>query len=301
EWNSGEKKSIDLSLAADDSVKTGVYNIYLKFNYSNKFGERSSETVPVALRVIGSPKLVISKIYTSPERVFPEDEFSLNIILENSGTDDAKNTNLIIELPDYFEGEKTKFSGTIERGSSKTVTFNLKAGNETPVGEHSFPLKVKFEDLEGVAHKAEYEVPVYISSLGKISLDIAGVYTSPDVPVSGENYKLSVQIENSGNQNAKAVSIQLVLPPDFEGKDTHFIGSLESGDSATASFNLKAGSQGNHNIKVVIKYMDSKFEQHEVSRSITHYVSSKSYSGEIAGSLVVLAVILILVYKFRKK
>jgi len=253
------------------------------------------------LRVIGSPKLVISKIYTSPERVFPEDEFSLNIILENSGTDDAKNTNLIIELPDYFEGEKTKFSGTIERGSSKTVTFNLKAGNETPVGEHSFPLKVKFEDLEGVAHKAEYEVPVYISSLGKISLDIAGVYTSPDVPVSGENYKLSVQIENSGNQNAKAVSIQLVLPPDFEGKDTHFIGSLESGDSATASFNLKAGSQGNHNIKVVIKYMDSKFEQHEVSRSITHYVSSKSYSGEIAGSLVVLAVILILVYKFRKK
>ena len=144
--------------------------------------------------------------------------------------------------------------------------------------------------------------PIFISSLGKISLDIAGVFTSPDVPVSGENYKLSIQIENSGTQDAKAVSVKLLLPEDFEGRDTYFIGTLESGDSATASFNLRAGASGNYNLDVLVKYMDTKFEQHEVERSFTQYVSGKSYSGQIAGLIAILIVIGYIGYRmFWKK
>jgi len=300
EWNSGEKKNFEFSLTADDSVLTGVYKLNLIIEYKNEFGEQRSEIIPIALKIAGTPEIVISNFQTIPERVYPENEFSILFEVENSGTDDAKNVTVELETSDYFEGEKTKFLGSVERGELKQLSFNLKAKNNTPYGDSLFILRFSYSDNAGNKFSSEYKLPVYVSSPGKISLDIAGIYTSPEIPVEGGNYKLSIQIENSGSEDAKAVSIQLLLPSDFEGKDSYFIGSLESGDSATASFNLKAGSAGNHNIKAVIRYMDSRFEKHEITKSFTQYISGRSYTLEITGVLITLLVIIFAFTKLKK-
>jgi|GEM_PF-575243 hypothetical protein len=302
EWDSGEKKTISFTLTVDSSAEAGVYELDIVIEYSNEFGEKSSETIPVAIKVIGIPKLSISGTSTTPDRILPENEFSISIIVENSGTDVARNTEIELSFPDYFEGERIKFLGVIERDSSKTAKFNLKALNTTPADNHEFSIKLDYNDIRGKEYSSEYEIPVFVSSPGKISLDIAGVFTSPGIPASGENYKLSLQIENSGSQDAKAVSVKLLLPEDFEGRDTYFIGTLESGDSATASFDLKADKSGNYNLNVLIRYMDSKFEQHEIKRSFTQYISQKNYSAQIAVAIASLIIIGFFGYRmFRKK
>jgi hypothetical protein len=302
EWDSGEKKTISFTLTVDSSAEAGVYELDIVIEYSNEFGEKSSETIPVAIKVIGIPKLSISGTSTTPDRILPENEFSISIIVENSGTDVARNTEIELSFPDYFEGERIKFLGVIERDSSKTAKFNLKALNTTPADNHEFSIKQDYNDIRGKEYSSEYEIPVFVSSPGKISLDIAGVFTSPGIPASGENYKLSLQIENSGSQDAKAVSVKLLLPEDFEGRDTYFIGTLESGDSATASFDLKADKSGNYNLNVLIRYMDSKFEQHEIKRSFTQYISQKNYSAQIAVAIASLIIIGFFGYRmFRKK
>ncbi len=302
-WESNEQKELDFSLTADKSVGTGVYQMNLHLSYSNEFGEPHSETISIPLRVKGTPQLIISEMSTTPERVFPEDEFTLNMGVENSGTSNAENVRVSLKVPESFEGEGTKFLGTVNRDSTKTAKFNLKAKNETTTGDHTFTLDMSYEDDSGKAYSSTTDFPLFVSSPGRISLDIAGIFTSPDTPTEGDNYKLSLQVENSGNQDAKAVSLKLDLPPGFKGRNSYFIGSLESGDSATASFDLTAGSSGDHDIEVDINYMDTTFEQHKVTRSFSQYIEQKSYLGQIV-AIVVLLIVLAFVgyrYKWRKK
>ncbi len=118
--------------------------------------------------------------------------------------------------------------------------------------------------------------------------------------MSGETFKLSLQIENSGKLDAKAVSVYLLLPRGFEGKNNYFIGSLESGDSATATFKLKAGNSGEQNVEAVIDYMDPKFERHEVTKKFSLYVFPKSYS-EVYGIVAFLIALAIYYYWNRRK
>lgn len=298
-WESNKQKELAFSLTADKSVSTGVYQLDLQLSYRNEFGEPQSETIPIPLKVKGTPQLIISEVATTPDRVFPEDEFTLNVGIENSGTSNAENTRLSLNIPQNFEGEGTKFLGTVNRDSTKTAKFNLKAQNKTSIGDHTFILDMSYEDESGKTYSSTKDFPVFVSSPGRISLDIAGVFTSPDTPTAGENYKLSLQVENSGNQDAKAVSLALKLPPDFKGRSSYFIGSLESGDSATASFDLTAGSSGDHHIEVDINYMDTTFEQHTVTRSFSQYIAEKSYLGQIAAVLVVLIVVAFVGYKYK--
>lgn len=302
-WESNKQKELTFSLTADESVSTGVYEMELHISYSNEFGESHSETISIPLRVKGAPQLIISEVATSPDRVFPEDEFSLNMEIENSGTSNAKNTRVSLKVPETFEGERIKFLGAVNRDSTKTAKFNLKAKNQTTIGDHTFTLDMSYEDESGKTYSSTNDFPVFVSSPGKISLDIAGIFTSPDTPTEGDNYKLSLQVENSGNQDAKAVSLTLNLPTDFKGRDSYFIGSLESGDSATASFDLTAGSSGKHDIEVDIKYMDTTFEQHKVTKSFSQYIEEKSYLGQIAAVLILLIVVAFVGYryKWRKK
>jgi len=94
EWGSNEKKTISFALTAGSSAKTGVYELDIVIEYSNEFGEKSSETIPVAINVLGMPRLSISSTSTTPDRILPENEFSISITVENSGTDVAKNTKI---------------------------------------------------------------------------------------------------------------------------------------------------------------------------------------------------------------
>ncbi|RLI73904.1 hypothetical protein DRO97_06650, partial [Archaeoglobales archaeon] len=134
-----------------------------------------------------------------------------------------------------------------------------------------------------------------------INLDIAGVYTSPQTIVSGEAFKLSLQIENSGKQDAKAVSVQLLLPKGFEGRDSYFIGSLESGDSATATFELRAGNSGKQDVRAIIYYMDSKFEKYGVTKELTLYVFPRSYSEVYAIVAFLIALVIFYYWNRRRK
>lgn len=301
EWNSGDEKKIDFSLTADTTITEGVYELVFDMNYNNRFGEQKSDSLTIGLKVVGSPSLSVSEVYTTPQRIYPESEFTLNIVLDNTGTGDARATNLILTMPDGFEGEKTKFLGLIERDSSKTAQFILKADNDTSFGDHEFEVNLKYVDKEKEQYSSSKTIPVFISSLGRINLDIAGVFTSPDTPVSGGEYKLSLQVENSGSQNAKGVNLQLQFPEGFEGRKTYFIGTLESGDSATASFDIKAGSPGNHEVKVTINYLDSKFKPQTTTKSFTQYVSGGGNSGLVTGIILLAAIVIVVIYYKYKK
>jgi hypothetical protein len=295
EWSGGEVKSIAFKLLADKNINVGIYSAFLEMTYTDGFGNFIQESMPLALRVVGDAELVISVDGTEPERIYPDMEFFLKLAIENTGFQEAENVRVRLVLPEDFKGETEKLLGSLKKKESKDVSFALKSGSNSGL----FPFEVELS--YGQERKTE-KFNLFVSERGEISLDIAGVFTSPQEISPGEKFKLSLQLENSGKQDAKAVSVRLLLPEGMSGKNTYFIGSLESGDSATASFDLISEKTGERKIEAVISYMDQKFGKYEIKKEFSIYIFEDS---EIMPGIALFAALVIItllvLWKWKKR
>lgn len=292
-WNSGEKKILVFNISANKDVLTGIYPAKLVFSYTDRLGNVYQEDSQFAITVEGHPEITFSGFKTNPERIYPDDDFVLTLIVENTGKDDAKNVVLTLSHPDKFSGEGKAFVGTLKRGEIRNVDFKLKTGREAESGNYPFRLTVRYQDGEEVKEKS-FEFPLFIDELGSINLEISGLYFSPRKVTPSTDFTLSLQIENSGKQDAKAVAVKLILPEGFEGKNQYFIGTLESGDSATSTFDLMAPEKsGEYRVKTEITYMDSRMEKYSVEKEFTIYVfpgESNAFGVVIFAALVLIAI-----------
>ncbi|WP_202320597.1 COG1361 S-layer family protein [Archaeoglobus neptunius] len=292
-WRGGETKTVYMTVSADRNAAEGVYEANLRLNYRSEFGESGVENVPVILRITPVPKISI-RAHTIPEKIYVDSDFTLQLVL-TSRNSNFNNLSVKLELPEGFEGESSKYIGRLDSGESVSTNLSLKAPKKS--GNYRLSLVLSNGNMS-----QKYDIPIYVAEYGKISIDLAGVYTSPQEVHAGESFKLSIQLENSGKQDAKAVEIRLIFPEGLEGRDSYFIGTLESGDSATATFELKALADGNHEVKARISYMDQAFEVHEKERSFTVYVFSSNYTAEILAAVFILVVAGIAAYfKFGRK
>jgi hypothetical protein len=290
-----EEKTLNFTIITD-STKTGVYELLLEITFGDLFGNQISDSIPLTLQVKGWPELVLSIEKTDPGRIYPDIEFTLTLTVENHGFEEAKNVKLNLKLPEGFMGETEKLLGNLGENEAKQVSFALKSCDKA--GTFPFLVSAIYDNGKKNISKG---FNIFVSDRGEISLDIAGVFTSPQSLRSGDRFRLSLQLENSGKQDAKAVSIHLILPEGLSGKKSYFIGSLESGDSATASFDLLALKSGEMKIRAVVSYMDQKFSKYEEEKEFSLYVFRGS-GMEIYGiAAVILVVVLGIAYIWKKK
>ncbi len=300
-WGGGEVKSLIFNLSASKEVSVGVYPARLIFSFTDRLGNTYREETQFAIIVRGSAEISFSGFKTSPERIYPDDDFVLSLTLENTGKDEAKNVLLILSYPNEFSGERKAFLGTLKRGEKASVNFKLKAGREAESGSYPFRLTVKYVDGKEMKERS-FDFSLFIDELGSINLEISGLYFSPRKVTPSSDFTLSLQIENSGKQDARAVAVKLILPEGFEGKNQYFIGTLENGDSATSTFDLMAPENaGEYTVKAVITYMDSKLEKYSVEKEFVIYV----FPGEGSTAGIIAPVVLILIviggYLWRRK
>jgi len=300
-WEQGEIRKIPFTISADRNLPDGTYPAYLAMVYSDRMGNIYRQNISVAINVSGIPELIFSGFSTNPERIYPDSNFNIIISLQNTGKADATGIALSLGYPDGFSGEQRKYIGTIKRDQIAREEFKLHAGKGLKSGIYRFTLTVMYGG-SGVEKNVEYPFTIYIDSPGDIVLEIGGLYFSPQRVMAGKDFTLSLQIENAGKQDAKAVSIKLDLPDGFSGKNLYFMGSLQSGDSATSTFDLIAPEKsGEYRAKAIITYLDRKMERHTVEREFSIYVfPEKTYSAEIAGIIAVL-IILSLGYLYKKR
>lgn len=266
-WENGETKTVKLQISVDENAVRGTYTADLVVNYKTEFGDQGEARVPVMVEIVAEPQLDL-EVKTLPDKIYANSDFTLNVAVTAKNSD-LKNAVVQLQLPDGFEGENREILGDLEAEETASINFSLKSSKESG----SYELVLTFS---GGSFSHEYTIPVYVSDYGTISIDLAGVYTSPQRIVDGSAFKLSLQIENSGEQDVKGVAVKLHLPEGLEGRDSYFIGSLKSGDTATATFELKARKAGNHEITAEISYLDMGFEKHTVEKEFTIYV----FSGE---------------------
>ena len=262
-WKGGESKTVDFEVYANSSTPVGTYTIPLEVSCLDEFGTPIRTTIPVRLRVVGSPKLVISSV--NFPKLSPDMNFTLTIGVENVGKDDARDVRLNLTLPDGFSGERSAYIGDLKRNEQKFARFHLRVGNVSG----DFKIGVEMRSEKGVWNDT---ISIYVFPLEEMRVDIAGVYTIPQKLVAGKEFKLNVELENSGRVDLKGVMIELELPKGFVGRDTYFIGSLKSGDSATSTFYIRAGKEGRYVVRARIRYLDPTLKEHVEYENFTLYV-----------------------------
>ncbi len=291
-WRKGEKKNLTFTVFAESDASVGERRVKLEVECSDEFDRTYSFELPFSVSIVGSPKLIVSKASTNPAIIHPDSNFTLSLIVENVGKDDAKNVSVLLELPKSVEGENLAFLGDIKRGKVVSTEFELKTGNVT--GNLRIPVDIK---CSGGIFNSTLEL--YVFPYDPIHLDIAGVYTIPRKVNAGDVFTLNLAVENCGKVKARAVRVHLKLPEGLVGKDTYFLGTIESGDSATSSFDLKALKEGKYEVTAIITYLDPMFKEHEITQNFTVYVfPSENYVPLIA--VVLLALVGIAVWLRRR-
>jgi hypothetical protein len=292
-------------IKVDDNAATGSYNVPLSLVWQDETSTAQTQTLYLGIVVSGEPHLVISGINSTPERVYPDTEFTLDITIENTGTEKAKSVEAALTLPDGITGEDLAYLGTINRDAKAKASYTLKATKASKSGAYDFLLSIDYADEQGTPGKVERPFTVFISERGDIDLEIAGISTSPAKLYPGTDFTLSVQLENIGTQDAKSVMATVSNSEGFVGEFSSFVGKIESDDVSSGIFDLTAtqmATPGDHEFKIKIEFTDVKGEVFSEDKIFNVYVDEpvKRSAASTVIILLVVAVVAVILWRRRK-
>ncbi len=298
-----EEIETSFSIHVND-VKPGSYLIPIKVRYKNPNMKTEEKILYIGLKFVGKPKIVLAGINTSPSLIYPDQDFSLQITIENIGKDTAKGVRLELIVPEYFTGENEEFLGSLERDKRATAIFNLKTSKDIKSGLYNFTLIVRYRyDERFIEEKKNFEI--YVTEKEKPKLEISSVDISPEKGEKlfpGSSFTLSVQFENIGKQKAKSIKAVLKYPKAFSGEKVSFLGSLEPDDTATAIYDLEvdnSATSGSYTFRVILTYYDEVGNLYRDEKEFSIYVGSKK--GESSYSIPLLIAVLLLIYLIYRK
>lgn len=258
--NAGDLAVFSYELSVDDNAAPGVYYTPLAI-FWRYAGLEKSTTLNFGIEVVGAPELIISGTSTSPSVVYPDTEFNMPITVENIGTDEAKSVELALTLVDGLSGKNRVQLGTIAKDATSAATFNLKAGEGIDLGHHDLSAVLGYRDTKGEEYTKSISVDVFIQDRGEAKLSISRINTSPSKIYPNTDFTLTLTFENTGSQTAKATKLILLLPKEFTGEDSAFLGTIQKDSSSSASFDMKAfksSSPGVYAVKAESTYTDEQ-------------------------------------------
>jgi hypothetical protein len=250
--------TFDLSIA--DDAYTGIYYSTLTVGWLD--GTTTESTgLNFGIEIVGSPNLIVSGTSTNPSVVYPDTEFNMAISVENIGSDSAKSVELQLTPLEGFTGERTVQLGTVDirslieelltqgnlnqTGSQagallNTALFSLKAEEGVTLGHHELKAQLSYKDSKGNDYSKIELIDVFIQDRGQAKLSISGINTSPSKVYPNTDFTITITMENTGSQAAKATKLDLQIPKEFTGEDSAFLGSIEEDQTSSASLDMKA-------------------------------------------------------------
>jgi len=176
----------------------------------------------------------------------------------------------------------------------------LKAADGSTPQTYVFNLKAGCDDC------SDSEKSVSLDLIGEPDLILSGIDFSVDSGgkqiLQGTTFSLSVQLDNIGEEQAKAVKITIDVDGGITGPKEAYIGSIDEDDSGAAIFDLAAAFDaeiGEHDTKILITYLDEFGQEQTISQDYSIHVNQRPPESPI-GLLIVLVIILVVIYFILK-
>lgn len=299
-----EELNLQYRIKVDDNAALGAYSVPLMLVWEDELRKENTQTVYLGITVKGEPDLIIAGINTTPSRIYSDSEFTLTLKLENIGKAKARSVETKLVLPEEISGEHTAFLGTIERDGTSTAAYDLKVAKQAPSKAYELALLLSYIDMEGAQRQVEKPFELYVSQRGEVNLEIAGVSTSPSKIYPGDDFTLSVQLENIGTQDAKSVKAELLPLEEFVGEYSSFIGKIEEDDVSSGIFDMRVAKKakpGSYDFVMKVTYTDVMGTEFVEEKHFSIFVdrAPRKYSRYLAALGVV--ILLLAVYLWRRR
>ncbi len=275
------------------NIVSGIYPI--TFDIIHDDNQITTQTINV--KVQGIPDLIINKDNLEGKKLYPSEEFNLEITLNNVGTSNAKNIKVTSSMPSIIKvGSDTDYINNIKINEEKVISNKFKIDENLDPGLYQIPFTITFEDDFGNSYTKTINVGVEV--LNSAQLDIQYLKLNSYSLNLFKEFEISGMIENIGYGEAK--NIYVTAQTDLEGFKKSFVGTLDKDEDSPIQFRLKANEVGNHEIKLVVHFTDD-FGEHSIEESLNVQVTKPTNQLYTIIGVIVVLVLLILGKKLMKK
>src|SRR3989338_2735056 len=251
----------------DPNADNGDYNIDVRYRIGPDAWLRVENFVVSVSSA--DADLSFSQITISPSIVEPGEAANLTMVIENSGSEQVKETKVKLDfsdasLPFAPFGSSNEISvGEIVGQSSKSVTFSIIAKPDAAAGLYKLPILLNFKDLDDNKLNKTAVTGVRIGS----TPDILTILESSDVTQKTGSGTVSIRLVNKGLTDLRFLVITLPSSENIEviSSEQIYLGEVESDDFETADFriNVKKSEKGKVTLPLKIQFRDSANQQYE--------------------------------------
>jgi hypothetical protein len=292
-----DKFTLSYQVYVKSATVENVYYAPLTLTWSNAMDATPVSTILlIGMKVSGvkEPSLEVTKVM--PSYIQPGSDFDITLILTNKGESNAAGITVIMNLTDSTissKGPSRFYINQLVPNESSEVTLSLTSGKSSSTGMYYVPVVITYIGAAGA--KTQTEV---IGIKGIADMSIKSISHTPIKIGEGDSITLTIRVENVGAGNAKSTKASINIP--FDGERSAFLGKIEPDEDAPAVFTLRAGGAGSYKYNISLEYEDD-FGTHTVNKSAELVVFSSGISPLVPIAVIVIALLLFVIYRMRKK
>lgn len=276
--------TIAYKLHIPSNLPTGEYTFEVVGTYRTDIANGAGSIVgisemPVSIYVYGKPQLAVSVVSASPEQLFPGGNQTLEVKLQNTGTDTAKNVTAVFHSSNGITvgGINRFFIGDIAAGSSATEQLYVQSINTSVNGTVGIPVNITYSS--NYTHDIASNQRVYINVQSGAMFSVEGV--TSNLKKGGAYDPVTYTIRNTGNIAATNIAFSLVTNYPISPVDPNaFVNSIAPGQSANVTFYVGVDSHANQG-----SYPATIYEQWKQPNAAANqqFSGSSSYYTQIGG------------------
>ena len=293
----GETRQVSVKVGASNDVSPGEYPVNTVVSYRDENDiNQQSDTLTTGVQVRPERTFSMEDVSTSNFRV-DESEATISGRIVNTGTSTAR--NVVVRMQEHGTVTPTNGEsavGTLEAGESANVSFTTAITNDAEPGTNSFAFNVEYENADGDVLMASN--PIRKTAVIEPERDRFQVSNVSTTVTPGGTAQLTAQVEYVGDEPISAVNARLFTSdPLSTSDDGAFLGQMEPGETATATFRISATSDAipkQYASSIEVRYDEADGDT-EFTNGMPIGVSVNEPSGGPPGVPIAIAVVLLLV------
>lgn len=333
----GAIKDFSFNVFASKKMTTGNYPVKYIISYKDEAGNEYKDEYLHYVGVHGDgeveeegnskPKIIVSKYESDPVIVMAGEEFDLNLeflntnatksvhnikmyltLMEETSSDSAKTGNIFTPV----NSSNTFYFDSIGPKGIATKTIRLYTVPDAQPKTYTLTVNFEYEDANGKEYTATELLGINVKQPTEIELGETFIPESMEV---GGYINVSFELYNTGNVTVNNLMIKLDGDIDCSTKSVYY-GSFESGNTEYYDNGFSVINEGENNVKLIISYDDPSGEHKEEVREyvIEGYApfvpddmmmeenpQPETSTGNLPGTIIVSAVVLVFVAVFIKK
>ncbi|MBR0424995.1 MAG: DUF11 domain-containing protein [Clostridia bacterium] len=226
----------DFVLSVAPGAQEGDIVVQTVVTYEDAYGGAYTEEGKYRIRVTQPKVEIVSCVYN--EVVSGGEDFTVTLTIQNTGTRDAK--NVVVRYTSEDEAIRKKgiqdsvTIGTLKKGESTTVTFDLRALPSASEGRHAVDFLCTYADTASTgtySDSTHYELTVYQkASIGYDEIKL------PESITSGETFVLPICVFNTGF--SPLYNVRGVLSVDGLICSSAYLGNIKPQDSVVKDLSI---------------------------------------------------------------